>query len=699
MNSPFLTHTWRSSLSPADFAELNTQHGAMEMRRQEVIWELCETERSFVSGLRGVIRVFTLPLRSPLGPWIKGVPVPVARLLDWLDDIVYLHAQISDALEQVRCEAGEGPVERVAEAVLPFVAKLDLHQPYLVRFEAVTKVIDEMSADPDSDFGEFVRMQSRLEECGGLSLSSFLLKPVQRLMKYPLFFKQLCELTPADHPDHLATLSLLTATDKLIRIMQEVKSREDDYEEAKLLQSRLKGLPEAFQLAVRDRRLLHHGPLRRVHVSDKDKAALDNAAAGGPGRRVVSSGSAGSARSTKTAASRAMSPYSGGRPKTPKAEAAIKSPLLGADEGNPRFSPRFGSPDGSFDLSTFGTGVTAGPVKRVVKTRAKESSVYAFVFSDVVILAAKSAEATPSLSSAAARFGRVATGSRTPTLSGKRASEIGPSFRLIEGFGLARVSGVSDLSGKTEHDHLLELDLVPLGPAETDSRLSKRSSVSSQSSASAQPVTLHLTLPEPTVMTPTFSPRMHAPLKDRHRWIAALERSHVEALRALAFPGMLTSLTAPITQDEWWGAADAAAGASAPKRVLPRSPSSQLLSRSTSVRARARSVSDKVDSIKRHSTGDPEVGAGAGPDGADQGPRRPSLMGSAVGAGELALQEREERGWWSVRLRQVTKEMEMEAQAAAPGSAVVARGVRMVSGGAGGAAGGGIGVEGLGITA
>ena len=69
------------------------------MRRQEVIWEMCETERSFVTGLRGVTRVFTLPLRTPDGAWIKGVPIPVSRLLDWLDDILAVHARISDALQ------------------------------------------------------------------------------------------------------------------------------------------------------------------------------------------------------------------------------------------------------------------------------------------------------------------------------------------------------------------------------------------------------------------------------------------------------------------------------------------------------------------------------------------------------------------------------------------------------------------------
>lgn len=72
---------------------------------------------------------------------------------------------------------------------MPFVPRLETHQPYLIRFEAVTQMIEKLAADPASDFGDFVRRQSALPECRGLSLVSYLLKPVQRLMKYPLFLR------------------------------------------------------------------------------------------------------------------------------------------------------------------------------------------------------------------------------------------------------------------------------------------------------------------------------------------------------------------------------------------------------------------------------------------------------------------------------------------------------------------------------
>lgn len=78
---------------------------------------------------------------------------------------------------------------RISSTMMPFVPRLEIHQPYLIRFEAVTKLIETLAAEPSSDFGEFVRRQSALPECRGLSFSSHMLKPVQRLMKYPLFLR------------------------------------------------------------------------------------------------------------------------------------------------------------------------------------------------------------------------------------------------------------------------------------------------------------------------------------------------------------------------------------------------------------------------------------------------------------------------------------------------------------------------------
>lgn len=185
---PALSKTWKSTLPGDALRSLLEKYGTYELRRQEVIWELCNTEQAFVESLRTVLRLFVQPLRTKERKWIPGIPKDVMKLLDWLDDIVQLHSHIASSLLDVR-SAQYPVVLQVAEAFRAFVPCLELHQPYLVRLESVSQSIEDMIRDPSSDFGEFIRIQTASPECGSLSLTSFLLKPVQRLMKYPLFFK------------------------------------------------------------------------------------------------------------------------------------------------------------------------------------------------------------------------------------------------------------------------------------------------------------------------------------------------------------------------------------------------------------------------------------------------------------------------------------------------------------------------------
>ncbi|ORY64604.1 hypothetical protein BCR35DRAFT_334692 [Leucosporidium creatinivorum] len=699
--APLSMRTWRSTISAEEYESLLAKHGAVEMRRQEVIWELCETEKSFVEGLKSVMELFALPLRREQGGWIKGVPVPVSRLLDWATDIVYLHSEISSALQDARRASPAPVVLQVASAFIPYVLRLEIHQPYLVRFEAVAKMIDVMTADPNSDFGEFVRMQSALPECRGMSLGSYLLKPVQRLMKYTLFFKQLADLTPPSHSDHLDTLALLESTDTIIRVMQEVKTREDEYEQIKQIAARLRGLPSDFQLARRDRRLIHQGQLRRVHVGDKDRQTLE-----AHGRRR----SAGGAKVGGGAFGLDSPPVLRFSPNNSRPQSYISddsgsssagahdagelgvwpSPLTTPDSANSRhstFSSTLTTEPSSIGPSLAGflrpnsmasntssasnsddsnaaasSTATSRPLastpqvppsafsntmpvrrssKRIVKTKAKESSVQVFVFSDLVVFAShKSSEAgkwTPKMGSTR----------RRSSLTGEDGG-----LRVLDGVGITRVLGVADLSGKTEHDHLIKLDLLPLSSS------SERLTPLSLGAFTAATLDLYLTLPPVSTSlnsspssTPSIAPRPPAldlSFQSRVQWLQCFERSYLYAYRSLSSTSLLNPYVVPITQTEHLSAED--------------------------------TQTSFVDSNRRNSLGAPAGMGNLSKSPGDMyllrfgGPRRDG-QGSALALGEVEdaesmeerEAEREERIYWAGRLQKVKREMEAHLKGSVEG--------------------------------
>jgi hypothetical protein len=69
--------------------------------------------------------------------------------------------------------------------------------------------------------------------------------------------------------DHLATFSLVHSTEMIIRVLREVKAREDEYNLIKALSSSIEGLPSSINLARRERRLLARGPLYRINIPDR----------------------------------------------------------------------------------------------------------------------------------------------------------------------------------------------------------------------------------------------------------------------------------------------------------------------------------------------------------------------------------------------------------------------------------------------
>ena len=58
-------------------------------------------------------------------------------------------------------------------------------------------------------------------------LQSLLIKPVQRVLKYPLLLDKLAECTPSKHPDHKQVLEARAVIEKVAQDINEIKRRKD----------------------------------------------------------------------------------------------------------------------------------------------------------------------------------------------------------------------------------------------------------------------------------------------------------------------------------------------------------------------------------------------------------------------------------------------------------------------------------------
>lgn len=164
-------------------------YGEVEAQRQRFVWELTESEDSFVTQLQNMIELFILPLRvRDTRMWVSGIPSDVTKLFDWLDDIVRVHAQLSSAL--VARQVVDHPrLQMLGDVFRGFIPRLETYQPYLVKLEFAASVIDGLMHEGRNDFGDFIKLQEASEQCQGWSLENYLIEPVNRLAQYPEMFK------------------------------------------------------------------------------------------------------------------------------------------------------------------------------------------------------------------------------------------------------------------------------------------------------------------------------------------------------------------------------------------------------------------------------------------------------------------------------------------------------------------------------
>ncbi|KAG2136588.1 uncharacterized protein EDB93DRAFT_1330811 [Suillus bovinus] len=524
------------------------QFGEVEVRRQEIVWKLAESEETFVINLQNMVQLFILPLRvRNTKVWVSGVPDDVSRLFDWLEDIVHLHTKLSASLIGLR-DVHNADLQCVGEILRSFMAKLEIYQPYLVKLEFVATRIEHLVAQEKSDIGDFIKLQERSSSCQGWSLEKYLVEPVQRLSQYPDFFHRLWHATPKSHPDYLSTLSVLHSAKLTIRVLSEVKDREDEYEFVKDMFSRITNVPS--QLPCRNRRLLMHGPVACARVENDDDLPIMRPSTNVHGfPEPLKSPSSDSRNERLSNALKGWRGRSGSVQSTASTAVSLQS---------------FRTAPSSFD---FRSEPQAGPINSpLLRVESPAVDVQLFVFTDLIMMA-------------------------SATIHDDESKRSSANLCILDNFGLSRILSVTD---ETDRRSSISLDLIPLTAEELE-----------RGHANSKGRVLTVSLSHGTSRSSVSEASMQcAVLKE---WLVPLRQCCQHALRSLSSPSTKSHLAHASKESEISQSVLSILASGLP---FPKSPSMQL-------------------------------------------------YGVELGqAGDAEQQEREERGWWSLRFHEVLREIQ-----------------------------------------
>ncbi|CAO3629560.1 unnamed protein product [Cunninghamella echinulata] len=252
------TNTWKESLDGYLLETIGLS--SPRLKFQELIYEVILTEKTYVQDLTLAYQIFAKDALT----W-HSLPRPLRLIFDNLLQIIRLHICFLQDL-RYRQNIQYPVISTITDIFLNFIPRfLDYYSSYFINFEQANDIIAQSMASNNTNnnnLGSYLKARSQWPECRNLTLQLFLLKPIQRLMKYPLFFKSLSETLSIEEPsynEHMYTLNELEAT---IRKIEQDKQENEDLRKLQDLVSRITGINE--NIIETGRHLIYEGYLTLI---------------------------------------------------------------------------------------------------------------------------------------------------------------------------------------------------------------------------------------------------------------------------------------------------------------------------------------------------------------------------------------------------------------------------------------------------
>ncbi|XP_057621101.1 intersectin-1 isoform X2 [Chionomys nivalis] len=238
-----------------------------ERKRQGYIHELIVTEENYVNDLQLVTEVFQKPLMESELLTEKEVSM---IFVNW-KELIMCNIKLLKALRVRKKMSGEKmPVKMIGDILS---AQLPHMQPY-IRFcscQLNGAALIQQKTDEAPDFKEFVKRLAMDPRCKGMPLSSFILKPMQRVTRYPLIIKNILENTPENHPDHSHLKHALEKAEELCSQVNEGVREKENSDRLEWIQAHVQceGLSEQLVFnsvtnCLGPRKFLHSGKLYKA---------------------------------------------------------------------------------------------------------------------------------------------------------------------------------------------------------------------------------------------------------------------------------------------------------------------------------------------------------------------------------------------------------------------------------------------------
>ncbi|KAM5280992.1 rho guanine nucleotide exchange factor TIAM1 isoform 3-T3 [Ctenodactylus gundi] len=173
---------------------------------RKVICELLETERTYVKDLNCLMERYLKPLQKETFLTQDELDVLFGNLTEMVEFQVEFLKTLEDGVRLVpdlekleRVDQFKKVLFSLGGSFLYYADRFKLYSAFCASHTKVPKVL--VKAKTDTAFKAFLDAQNPRQQHSS-TLESYLIKPIQRILKYPLLLKELFALTDADSEEH-----------------------------------------------------------------------------------------------------------------------------------------------------------------------------------------------------------------------------------------------------------------------------------------------------------------------------------------------------------------------------------------------------------------------------------------------------------------------------------------------------------------
>ncbi|XP_051174305.1 protein still life, isoform SIF type 1 isoform X2 [Leptopilina boulardi] len=239
---------------------------------KKVILELVETERTYVKNLNNLLENYLEPLKretflssaeiNALFGNIQEIVTFQRQFLQNLDHAIEIEADFNNFEHPSQFK---GVLFSIGSAFLFYVNHFKLYSSFCASHSKAQKVLHPNEGN--QALQEFLQARNPRQQHSS-TLESYLIKPIQRILKYPLLLQQLRNLTDERSDEHRHLIDALKGMEKVAEHINEMQRIHEEYGAIfdHLFRQHQKSCKQPIDLSPGD--LLYYGGVEWLNISD-----------------------------------------------------------------------------------------------------------------------------------------------------------------------------------------------------------------------------------------------------------------------------------------------------------------------------------------------------------------------------------------------------------------------------------------------